>query len=448
MPVGFVHHGPVTTTGTAPDIVSAQDEVLGLLVELLRIDTSNPSHPERPAAEWVARKLDEVGIASQIIEAGPGRASTIARISGADPSRGALLIHGHLDVVPAEAGEWSVDPFAGEVMDDFVWGRGAVDMKNMNAMTLAVVREWARSGRVPPRDIVLAFVSDEEAGGRQGAHYLVDQHCDLFADCTEAIGEVGGYSVSLNDQARLYLIQTAEKGVHWLRLRAEGRPGHASMIHEDNAVTRLAAAVSRIGAHRFPIQLTDTMRATVEAIGAATGTTFDPEDQEQWMPLLGGMARVVGAVLRNTATPTQFEAGYQANVVPSWAEATIDARFIPGGEQELLESLDELAGPGITRQTLMRDIAVETSFDGALVDAMSAALRAEDPGAHPLPYTISGGTDAKSFSTLGVRCFGFSPLLLPADLDFATLFHGIDERVPVSALHFGVRVLDRLLSSC
>jgi acetylornithine deacetylase/succinyl-diaminopimelate desuccinylase-like protein len=428
--------------------VSAHDEVVDLLCDLIRINTANPTHPERPAAEWVAEKLAEVGIDSQIIEAAPGRASTIARIEGADPSRKPLLIHGHLDVVPADKSEWSVDPFAAEVKDGYVWGRGAVDMKDMDAMTLAIVREWARTGRKPPRDIVLAFVSDEEAGGREGAHYLVDNHADLFADCTEAISEVGGYSVSLDESTRMYLIQTAEKGINWLRLKASGRPGHGSMVHPDNAVTRLAEAVSRIGAHEFPIVITDTVRELVESVAVITGLDLDPEQPEKWLDKMGGMARMVGAVVRNTANPTMLEAGYKANVIPSKAEATIDARYLPGHEDDLLATIDELIGEGITREFIVQDIAVETSFDGALVDAMCAALKAEDPGAHPVPYLMSGGTDAKSFSTLGMRCFGFSPLLLPPDLDFAAMFHGIDERVPVDGLHFGVRVLDRFLSNC
>ncbi|MDQ2749253.1 MAG: M20/M25/M40 family metallo-hydrolase [Actinomycetota bacterium] len=428
--------------------VTAQNEVVDLLGELIRINTANPTHPERPAAEWVAAKLDEVGIDSQIIEAAPGRASTIARIEGRDPARAPLLIHGHLDVVPAEASEWSVDPFGGEIRDGYVWGRGAVDMKDMDAMTIALVREWARTGRKPSRDIVLAFVSDEEAGGRLGAHHLVDNHPDLFADCTEAISEVGGFSVSLNESTRLYLIQTAEKGINWLRLRATGRPGHGSMVHEDNAVTHLAAAVSRVGAHEFPMVITDTVRSMVEAIAGVTGMDLDPDNPDQWLPKLGGMARMIGAVVRNTANPTMLQAGYKTNVIPSSAEATIDARFLPGQRDEQLAQIDALIGPGVQRESIVEDIAVETTFDGALVEAMSAALRAEDPGGHPVPYLMSGGTDAKSFSTLGMRCFGFSPLLLPADLDFAALFHGIDERVPVDALKFGVRVLDRLLSDC
>jgi acetylornithine deacetylase/succinyl-diaminopimelate desuccinylase-like protein len=427
---------------------TAQDEVVRLLSELIQINTSNPTHPERPAAEWVAARLDEVGIASQILESERGRASAIARIAGADSTRPPLLIHGHLDVVPADPAEWSVDPFAGEVRDGYVWGRGAIDMKHMDAMTLALVREWARTGRRPPRDIVLAFVADEEAGGVKGAHWLVDKHADLFAGCTEAISEVGGYSVAVGGDLRLYLIQTAEKGIDWLRLRARGRPGHGSMIHDDNAVTRLAAAVTRIGAYEFPVQVTDTVRRFMEDVADISGLDIDPDNPEPGLAKLGTMTRMIGATIRNTANPTMLGAGYKSNVIPGSAEATIDARFVPGQEDELLAKIDELAGEGITRETIVRDIAVETTFDGEVVDAMAAALRAEDAGARPVPYLMSGGTDAKSFSLLGIRCFGFAPLRLPADLDFMSLFHGIDERVPVDALRFGVRVLDRFLSGC
>jgi acetylornithine deacetylase/succinyl-diaminopimelate desuccinylase-like protein len=436
----------------APDqrtaTVAAADEVVGLLSDLIKINTSNPTHPERPAAEWVAEKLDEVGISSVILESEPGRASTIARIEGTNPDRKPLLIHGHLDVVPAEASEWSVDPFAGEVKDDYLWGRGAIDMKDLDAMTLAVIREWARTGVQPERDIVLAFVADEEAGGTKGAHWLVDNHPDYFADCTEAISEVGGFSVTVGGDLRLYLIQTAEKGIGWLKLRAEGRPGHGSMVHQGNAVTTLARAVTRIGEHEFPVHVTPTVRDFLTQLGNLTGLPIDPDNPKAALPHLGGMARMIGASIRNTANPTMLSAGYKANVIPSSAEATIDTRFLPGFEEELFETIDQLIGEGITREFITKDIAVETDFNGEIVDAMAAALRAEDPQGVPIPYLMSGGTDAKSFSQLGIRCFGFSPLLLPAELDFTALFHGIDERVPVSALRFGTRVLDRFLRAC
>jgi acetylornithine deacetylase/succinyl-diaminopimelate desuccinylase-like protein len=434
----------MTTSG----ILDPADEVVVLLGELIRINTSNPTHPERPAAEWAAERLAEVDIDARIFESEPGRASVVARVPGTDPTRSPLLIHGHLDVVPADAAEWTVHPFSGEVRDGCVWGRGAIDMKDMNAMTLAVLRNWARRDYRPTRDIVFALVADEESGGAYGAHWLVDNHPELFADCSEAISEVGGYSYSVGNDLRLYPIETAEKGIIWLRLRATGAPSHGSMYNDDNAVTRLAAAVSRIGAHEFPLVVTDTVRRFLEALADLTGLPIDPDNPEPSLRMLGSAARVIGATIRNTANPTMLSAGYKANVIPVTAEATIDARFVPGHEQELLETLDELIGEGIDRETLVRDIAVETSFDGAVVDAMAEALRSEDPGARPVPYLMSGGTDAKSFSTLGIRCFGFVPLRLPPDLDFVTMWHGIDERVPIDGLRFGVRVLDRFLSRC
>src|SRR6185369_15283777 len=432
------------TTSGVPD---PADEVVVLLSDLIRINTSNPTHPERPAAEWAAERLAEVDIDARIFEAEPGRASVVARVPGSDPTRSPLLIHGHLDVVPADAAEWTVHPFSGEVRDGYVWGRGAIDMKDMNAMTLAVLRNWARRDHRPPRDIVLAFVADEESGGVYGAHWLVDNHPELFVDCSEAISEVGGYSYSIGNDLRLYPIETAEKGINWLRLRATGTPSHGSMLHDDNAVTRLAAAVSRIGAHEFPVVVTDTVRRFLEELAALTGLPIDPDNPEPSLRTLGSAARVIGSTIRNTANPTMLTAGYKANVIPGTASATVDGRFLYGQQEEFERQLASLIGEGIQREWLVHDQAVETTFDGPLVDSMVAALKAEDDGARPVPFTMSGGTDAKSFERLGMRCFGFSPLRLPPDLDFASLFHGIDERVPVESLQFGIRVLDRFLRS-
>ncbi|MGI8868422.1 MAG: M20/M25/M40 family metallo-hydrolase [Mycobacteriales bacterium] len=430
----------------------AVDEVAQLTSDLIRIDTTNTGDPnttvgERAAAEWVAGKLDEVGLESTLLESEPGRASVVARVEGADRSRPALLIHGHLDVVPADAGEWQMHPFAGEVRDGYVWGRGAVDMKDMDAMTLALVREWMRTGHQPPRDIVLAFLADEEHGGRKGARFLVDEHADLFDGCAEAISEVGGFSLTVRDDLRLYPIQTAEKGLAWMRLVAKARPGHGSMVHEDNAVTALCEAVARLGRHEFPIVMTKTTRAFLDALADALGTELDPDDIEATVARLGSIARIIGATLRNTANPTMLHAGYKSNVIPGTATATVDGRFLPGQEEEFERQLDEILGPGIEREWLIYDQAVETGFDGPLVDAMAAGLKAEDPAGIAVPYMMSGGTDAKSFERIGIRGFGFSPLQLPPDLDFAALFHGIDERVPVEALRFGVRVLDRFIAA-
>jgi acetylornithine deacetylase/succinyl-diaminopimelate desuccinylase-like protein len=425
----------------------AQDEVVELCRDLIRFDTSNPTSNERAAAEHVATLLSDVGLDPKLVESEPGRASVLARVEGADQSRPALLIHGHLDVVPADAADWGVPPFAGEIRDGCLWGRGAVDMKDMDAMTLAVIRDRLRTGRRPPRDLVLAFVADEEAGGVYGARFLVDRHRDYFDGVSEAISEVGGFSVTVGG-TRLYPIETAEKGIAWLRLSATGRAGHGSMLHDDNAVTRVAAAVARIGGHRFPVQVHPTVEVFLRAAAEAAGRGYDPAHLDELCAELGSAGRMIGATLRHTANPSMLDAGYKANVIPQTAHAVVDGRFLPGGEEDFLAVIDELAGPGVSREFIHRDIAYETTFDGALIDAMVSAIAAEDPEGRPVPFIVSGGTDAKSFSTLGIRCVGFSPLRLPAELDFAGMFHGVDERVPLDALKFGVRVLDRFLDAC
>ena len=429
------------------------EEVVQLCRDLIRIDTTNTGDlatctGERAAAEHVAGLLDEVGLVPEIHEAAPGRASVVARFEGADPSRGALLVHGHLDVVPADPDEWSVHPFSGELTDGYLWGRGAVDMKDFDAMVLAVVRDWRRRGVTPPRDLVLAFTADEEAGSDYGARFLVRRHRELLDGCTEAIGEVGGFSFTVAPDLRLYLMQTAEKGIDWLRLTARGRPGHGSLVHDDNAVTALCEAVARLGRHRFPIELTPTVQALLEQISELLGIELDLDDPEAAVGKLGPIAALIGATLRNTANPTRLAAGYKENVIPSRATATVDCRTLPGRADAFLAELREVVGPDIEVEFVQHQPAVETTFDGPLVDAMAAALRAEDAGARPIPYMLSGGTDAKAWSEIGIRCFGFTPLRLPPDLNFAALFHGIDERVPVEGLQFGVRVLDRFLASC
>jgi acetylornithine deacetylase/succinyl-diaminopimelate desuccinylase-like protein len=432
------------------DVPSAQDEVVEICCDLIRIDSSNygdGSGPgERAAAEYVAEKLADVGLEPDVFESADRRTSLVVRFEGEDTSRPGLLVHGHLDVVPAEASDWTHDPFGGEVVDDCVWGRGAVDMKDMDAMVLALVRRMRREGRKPPRDLVLCFLADEEAGGKLGAHWMVDNHAEHFEGVSEAISEVGGFSFSIGDE-RVYLIETAQKGIHWLRLVAEGRAGHGSMVNDDNAVTALAEAVARVGRHEWPMRMTPTVQRFLEEMGDALGIDVDLSDPEPALAKLGNLARIVGATLRNTANPTVLKAGYKHNVIPQSAEAFIDCRFLPGFEDELLATIDELIGPDVRRETVIQDIAYETTFDGDLVDNMVAALQAEDPGSRAVPYCLSGGTDNKSFSLLGIRGFGFSPLRLPADLDFSGMFHGVDERVPMDSLRFGVRVLDRFITS-
>jgi acetylornithine deacetylase/succinyl-diaminopimelate desuccinylase-like protein len=449
--------GKVTVTVPAETPI---DDVVDVVSTLIRFDTTNTgdletTKGEAECARWVAAQLEDVGYEVEYLESGaPGRGNVFTRLKGADSSRGALLIHGHLDVVPAEPAEWSVHPFSGAVEDGYVWGRGAVDMKDMVGMMIVIARHFRRNGIVPPRDLVFAFVADEENGGTYGAQWLVDHRSDLFEGITEAIGEVGGFSLTVpsrdGGERRLYLIETAEKSMNWMRLSARGLPGHGSMVHEHNAVTVLAEAVGRLGRHQFPLVATDTVVQFLAAISEETGFELDPEspDLEGVIEKLGPMARMLKAILHDIANPTMLKAGYKANVVPATAEAVVDCRILPGRREAFEAEVDELLGPHVTREWIKDLPSYETIFDGDLVDAMNAALRAVDPDARTVPFMMSGGTDAKSFARLGIRCFGFSPLRLPPDLDFAALFHGIDERVPVDALKFGTEVLAHFLMHC
>jgi acetylornithine deacetylase/succinyl-diaminopimelate desuccinylase-like protein len=445
---------------TVTPALNAEAEVVDLVSSLIRFDTSNTGEPhttkgEAECARWVAEQLEEVGYECEYLEAGaPGRGNLFARLSGANPDRGALLLHGHLDVVPAEASDWSVHPFSGAVTDGYVWGRGAVDMKDMCGMLIAIARHFKRAGIVPPRDLVFGFISDEEAGGKFGSQWLVDNRPDLFDGVTEAIGEVGGFSLTVprkdGGERRLYLVETAEKSMMWMKLSVRSHAGHGSMIHDHNAVTAVAEATAKLGRHEFPLVMTDAVGQFLAAISEETGYEFDLEspDLAGTIAKLGPIARVVGATLRDTANPTMLKAGYKANVIPATAESVVDCRILPGRRVAFEREVDELLGPDVTREWITELPSYETTFDGDLVDAMNAAILSVDPDARIVPYMLSGGTDAKAFARLGVRCFGFAPLQLPPDLDFTALFHGVDERVPVDALRFGTKVLEHFLMNC
>jgi acetylornithine deacetylase/succinyl-diaminopimelate desuccinylase-like protein len=427
-----------------------ENEAIQICQDLIRIPSVNfgdGKGDEKAVAQYVVKSLAEAGIESTIYESAPGRCNVMARIKGSDSTRPGLVVHGHIDVVPANADDWSVDPFCGDIIDGMIWGRGAVDMKNMDAMILATVRQWFRDGYVPPRDIVLAFFADEEAGSIYGSHWLVDNHPELFAGCSEAISEVGGFSVTIGNGKRLYMIETAEKGIHWMKLTAHGRAGHGSLMNDENALTRLTEAVAKIGNHQWPQRYSTTVKALFKRVASAAGKVYDEKDLRPLLSEVGFAARMIGATLQNTANPTILEAGYKANVIPGSASAVIDGRFIPGFEDELNETIRSLIGPHIVVETIARDKALEVPFEGDLVDAMCHAILKEDPEAIPVPYLMSGGTDNKALAELGIIGYGFSPLKLDEDFDFMAMFHGVDERVPVEGLTFGVRVLKDFLEN-
>ena len=434
------------------------DEAVRFTSELIRIDTSNRGGGdcrERPAAEYAAERLAEAGLSPLVLESAPGRANVVVRIGGSEPELPALLVHGHLDVVPAQAEDWSVPPFSGEIRDGVVWGRGAVDMKGMDAMMLAVVRAWSREGRGPRRDVVLCFTADEEDSAAAGADWLVRNHAELFEGCTEAVGESGGYTVHTAAGQRLYPVAAGERGTGWMKLTARGTAGHGSKPNRANAVTRLSAAMTRIGGHEWPVRITPTVRAALLALGGATGVPLtgaeldDPGfDVDGYLAKLDpAAAGLVVASIRNSANPTVLQAGYKTNVIPGLAVGEVDGRTLPGLGAEFEATMDELTGPDVDWSYLHRETALTAPVDAPLFAAMRAALLAHDPGAAVVPFCMSGGTDAKQFSRHGISGYGFSPLRLPPGYDFQGLFHGVDERVPVDALRFGAAVLDDFLSS-
>ena len=439
------------TSTSLTELADLQNEAISICQDLIRIPSVNFGEgkgDEKAVAEYVVTSLAEVGIESKIYEAAPNRCNVIARIEGADSSRPGLVLHGHLDVVPANADDWSVDPFSGVIQDGMIWGRGAVDMKNVDAMMLAIVRHWARTGYKPPRTIVLAFFADEEAGSNFGSRYMTAHHPEVFAGCSEAVSEVGGFSVTVADGKRLYFIEAAQKGIHWMKLIADGRAGHGSMMNDENALTALSEAVTKVGNYEWPQRYTETVKALFKRVAEATGKPYDESDLRPLLKEIGPTARMIGATLQNTANPTMLEAGYKANVIPGSASAVIDGRFLPGYEDEFNETIRNIVGPDIRVETITHDIALEVDFTGPLVDAMCAAILSEDPEGIPVPYLMSGGTDNKALSELGIVGYGFGPLRLPADLDFMALFHGVDERVPVESLHFGVKAMKNFLENC
>ena len=436
-------------------------EAARFAADLIRIDTTNRGGGdarERPAAEYVATRLAEAGLEPVLLESAPGRANVVARISGTGDGtqEGALLLHGHLDVVPADPAAWSVHPFSGEIRDGVLWGRGAVDMKNADAVLLALVSEWARSGRRPHREVVLAFTADEEDTAEFGARWLVERHPELFVGCTEAIGESGAFTFHAGPGQRLYPIASAERGTAWLKLTARGRAGHGAKPNDANAVTRLAEAVARIGAYRWPVRLIPTVRAAVEAIAVAAGTRL-PDGAlagdltaEELLALLGPAGALVAGTVRNSANPTMLAAGYKINVIPGDAVGYVDGRVLPGCEDEFRSTLDELTNRGgadVSWEYAHAELPLEAPLDAPVMARMARALLAEDPGSVVVPYCMSGGTDAKQFSRLGMTCYGFTPLVLPEGYDYYAMFHGTDERIPLSALESGVRIMDQFLTT-
>ncbi|TYB59473.1 M20/M25/M40 family metallo-hydrolase [Nonomuraea sp. PA05] len=411
--------------------------------DLIRFDTTNPGSGERPAAEYVATLLADAGLEPVVFESAPKRTTVVARMAGDSPD--ALLVHGHLDVVPADPAEWRMHPFSGEIEDGCVYGRGAVDMKGSCAMTLATVLGMRARGERPRRDLVLAFLADEEATGDYGSRHAVTEHRELFDGVSEAISESGGFSVDSQGH-RVYPIAVGERGTAWMKLTAHGVAGHGSRPAVDNPVATLVHALSRVAAYQWPVRLTPTVAALIRDLSEITGQPIDLDRLDAEAARLGPLGSLFKSQIRNSANPTMLDAGYKVNVVPSTAAAHVDGRFMPGTQEEFLATIDELLGPKVTREFVNLEDAPDAPYPSAFFDELAGALVAEDGLARPVPYVMAGGTDAKSFARIGIKGYGFAPLMLRPDLDYFGMFHGKDERVPVEGLEFGTRVLTRLFT--
>jgi acetylornithine deacetylase/succinyl-diaminopimelate desuccinylase-like protein len=451
--VGYSAGTMVSATQTIPANVSE----LGLEAQetcqaLLRMDTTNPPGNERPAAEYLQARLQEVGYQPVLLEAAPDRSNLVCRYQGTGEAE-PLLITAHLDVVEAFSAYWEHPPFSGVIADGCLWGRGAIDMKNMAAMCTAILRCLAREKPVLRRDIIFAAVADEEAGCDLGSRFLVEEHPDLVR-AEYAIGESGGFSMHLGG-ATFYPVQVAEKGAVWLRATVRGEPGHGSMPRDDSAVIKLGEAIARLGKAQMPVHATEHVRRFLHAVAARQPAFAQPLLKVLSHPRLlprilkllpdRSVARGMSALLSNTASPTVVRAGDKINVIPAEAELLIDGRTLPGQTPEdLMRELRHLLGPEVELEVIKSMPPVTTEpIESPLLDIITKQILAREPEAAVVPYLIPGFTDAKYFTALGARWYGFSPVKLEADsgLRFADMFHGHNERIPIAGLHWGTELL-------
>ena len=422
------------------------------LSNLIRIDTTNPPGNETPAADYLAQLLRTAGLEPELLGAEPARMNVVARLKG-DGSKAPLMLAAHLDVVPVERDKWRHDPFGGEIHDGYLWGRGAIDMKQMAVMSALVVMRLAKEGVRLSRDVIFAGVADEEAGCDLGSKWLVDNHPERVR-AEYVIGEAGGFTVHLGGR-ELYPIGIAEKGLVWMKVKVTGSPGHGSVPRDDNAVARLGALVHRLGTTRLPQHRTKVADAYLKAVAATQRFPLNVVLPRLHLPALAkaildrfpdrGAANALGAVLSNTATPTMLRAGDKINVVPGFAEAFVDGRTLPGETAtSLIAEIKKIAEDlGDFQIEILKEMPpVETTTDTPLWKIIGEVMRANVPAGAVVPMLMPGFTDAKQWSRLGAKCYGFMPTRFPDDgTKFSDLFHGHDERIPVDGLAWGVEVL-------
>ncbi len=430
--------------------------VVEVCSRLLSIDSSNygaAGGKEREVADYVVELLEGAGYAPVILESAPGRANVLLRVPGRQPGLEGFLVHGHLDVVPAEADQWAVDPFSGLVEDGYLWGRGATDMKDMVASTLSTLLRWKEEGTGPNRDMVFAFVADEEADGNFGSEWLVENHPEWFDGIAAGVSEGGGVPVEQEDAhgevKRFYPVSSAERGTQHMTVRAVAPSGHGSRPEAENAVVNLIDALERVAHHTWPITLIPATRAFIELTTEALGLPCDLSTDEGIDAAIDSLGELRGDVRpssRASANPTVLRAGYKTNVIPGVAEAELDVRSVPGTEDWLVGEIDRLLGPLVTHEFISNQAGISAPHDSVWFSAITASILEHDPEAIVVPYCLGGGTDAKAFARLGIVCYGFSPLGKDPDGRTGSGMHGIDERVPVASLEIGAAILQKFLT--
>jgi acetylornithine deacetylase/succinyl-diaminopimelate desuccinylase-like protein len=421
-----------------------------LLQRLIRFDTTNPPGNERACLEWIQELLAGTGASVRVVGRDPDRPNLVARLRGRGVAP-ALLMQGHLDVVPA-TGQWSRPPFAGEIADGFVWGRGALDMKGGVAMMLAAFLRACEDDEPPPGDVLLCLVSDEEAGGDAGARFLVEHHPELFDGARFAIGEFGGFSMELGGR-RFYPIMVAEKQICVVRATLRGPAGHGSLPVRGGAMGSLGRLLAALDRRRLPVHVTPVVHSMIEAMAQELPAPaaiplrglLRPRVTDVILDRLRDRAGFLDPLLHNTASPTVVRGGHAANVIPGEVSSDLDCRLLPGfGPEDVFAELRAVARVDMELDVLRYDTGPPAA-DMTLYDTLGAILRELDPEARPVPLLMPAVTDGRLFARLGIQTYGFLPMQLPPEMRFMELVHAEDERIPADTLDFGTIAIGRLL---
>ncbi|MBS1914214.1 MAG: M20/M25/M40 family metallo-hydrolase [Bacteroidetes bacterium] len=421
-----------------------------LLQRLIRFDTTNPPGNEAECIHFIATLLHDAGIETRIVARDTSRPNLIARLAGEGRAPG-LLMQGHVDVVTTQGQEWTYPPFAACIADGFIWGRGALDMKGGVAMMLAAFLRTHAAG-VPRGDLMLAVLSDEEAGSTYGARYLVHEHPSLFNGIRYAVGEFGGFTFEIAGR-RFYPVQVAEKGICQMRLHLHGHAGHGALSARGGVTADVARILRTLDEKRLPVHVTEAAQLMLNAIARAVPPAtrmvmralLSPSLTDRMLNVLGERGEVFDPLLHNTANATGISAGERINVIPAHATLDIDGRLLPGmTSADMIAELRALLGVDFEVE-MLADEPSPATLDMGLFPTLADIVRKADPGGKPIPYLLGASTDARFFSRLGIQCHGFLPMTLPAGFNFSRTIHAADERIPVEALEFGTHALEEVV---